>query len=864
MIRAAAVLCLAVSAAGQGFAYTYGKLAQARAGQAAIVLRDGDVLLVGGEDNGHALASAALYDPATQTFSPTGSMTTPRLHPQAQPLPDGRVLVMGGGAPGAALTSEIYDPAAGTFAPGPSLPVSLSGIVTTQLSDGRIFLAGVENCEGDPSVPCAAPIYIFNPRTLLFSPAGALPLAVEGEAAVTLADGNILLYSGFPAFAGPTSPLNQFQIFDPARGKTGTGNGPPGSAVAWGAATRLHDGTVLICGGANHQTGFDKACELFKASGASVTFTASPMLVGRNRETMTLLSDGRVLVAGGGNAVSPDAELYDPAAQTFSSAGNFNTERQDFTASLLPGGSVLFAGGEAAGPQGPALASAELFSPAPAAPTFSLSASPSLVTVNTSSAATFQITASADAGFSSSVALTCGGNSSIQCVFAPAMVSPAASSVLTVTGFDLSQGGLVKFDVNGSSGSLQYTLPLEIALEPPLPTLSPGALSFGDEMVGQKSGSQTVSLANAGEGTLHIARIATSGDFTEANNCPTGLADGAPACSITVVFAPSAPGARSGTLTIADDAPFSPQAVQLSGIGEDPPAPAVALAPPALQFGQQTVGASSAARNVTLTNSGNISLAVSFISITGPFTQTNDCSAALNPGATCTVAVVFEPSMAGNATGALTIADNAPASPQTVALSGTATSTTPVIIQPAPSSSTTATVSAGQTASYNLQLSSSSGFAGAVALTCSGAPPGATCSAHPATLTLGALPGQSSGQSMVTISVSTSGGAGAALPPSPHPPPPLWPWLGLLSLPLVFALMDRRWRPCLRIRAHAPVGGMVVALVFALALVLAACGGGSTNPPLRSLTPAGSYTLSLTAVAAGATVGSTQLMLIVR
>jgi hypothetical protein len=81
---------------------------------------------------------------------------------------------------------------------------------------------------------------------------------------------------------------------------------------------------------------------------------------------------------------------------------------------------------------------------------------------------------------------------------------------------------------------------------------------------------------------------------------------------------------------------------------------------------------------VTLTNSGNQSLTISGISVSGDFGQTNNCGATLAPSAACQISISFVPTATGNRGGALSINDNASDSPQTVALSGPTTTGTPV------------------------------------------------------------------------------------------------------------------------------------------------------------------------------------------
>jgi hypothetical protein len=102
----------------------------------------------------------------------------------------------------------------------------------------------------------------------------------------------------------------------------------------------------------------------------------------------------------------------------------------------------------------------------------------------------------------------------------------------------------------------------------PMAGLSPSALSFASQPVGSTSAAQTVTLSNTGTGAVSVSNIAISGDFAQTNTCGSSVAAGA-ICIISVTFTPTAAGSRSGTLTVTDDAPGSPQTVRLSGTGTD-------------------------------------------------------------------------------------------------------------------------------------------------------------------------------------------------------------------------------------------------------------------------------------------------------
>ncbi len=228
------------------------------------------------------------------------------------------------------------------------------------------------------------------------------------------------------------------------------------------------------------------------------------------------------------------------------------------------------------------------------------------------------------------------------------------------------------------NGPLSDAFVAEIAPAPgPAVSLSPSSLTFASQLVGTTSAAQTVTLTNSGTATLNITSIAitgaNSGDFGQTNTCGASVAAGAN-CTLSVTFTPSVSGSRTASVTLTDDAAGSPQAVSLTGTGSVP-APAVSLSPASLTFASQTVGTTSAAQVVTLTNTGTATLNITSIAITGTnsgdFAQTNTCGASVAAGANCTISVTFTPSAAGSRTASVTITDDASDSPQAVSLTGT-------------------------------------------------------------------------------------------------------------------------------------------------------------------------------------------------
>ena len=223
----------------------------------------------------------------------------------------------------------------------------------------------------------------------------------------------------------------------------------------------------------------------------------------------------------------------------------------------------------------------------------------------------------------------------------------------------------------------------------PVATLSASALSFGSITVGNTSGPQTLTVTSGGGQALSLNTISISGadpsDFSKTDTCqtPTVLQPGK-FCSITVTFAPAATGPRQATLSLTDNAPDSPQLIQLtgSGVAPPPPAPAVTLVPSAVSFPTTTVGTTAGPLAVTLTNSGTASLNISAVTLggnnSGDFSiATNTCAGAIAAKANCTFAVTFTPLAASTRTAAISITDDATDSPQSVQLTGTGSTPPP-------------------------------------------------------------------------------------------------------------------------------------------------------------------------------------------
>jgi hypothetical protein len=203
-------------------------------------------------------------------------------------------------------------------------------------------------------------------------------------------------------------------------------------------------------------------------------------------------------------------------------------------------------------------------------------------------------------------------------------------------------------------------------------SLTPASMTFLTQLIGTNSNSQPATLTNTGTSAVNITNIATSANYSQTNNCPTSLA-AAGTCTINVVFTPTKAGAITGTLTVTDSAPNSPQTAALTGTGT-----VMSFSPTSLNFGTLTKGTASQPQTITVTNIGPTSISISKISITGSrvtsFSETNNCPispSTLPSNANCTISVTFTPQLKGALNADVTLLDTGGGSPQNVPIAGT-------------------------------------------------------------------------------------------------------------------------------------------------------------------------------------------------
>jgi hypothetical protein len=263
------------------------------AGYTATLLKNGKVLLVGGllVLNGGIqtdLATAELWDPNTGLWTAAGSLAMARRNHTATLLSDGRVLIAGGivdnanGTISLLATAEVYDPATATWSSTGSMNKARALHTATLLNSGKVLVAGGDGLSGTAE--------LYDPMFSGWQSTGNLLGTRTEHRASLLNDGRVLITGGVGgAF---NDDLMTSEIYDPTT-EIWSATGSFGSSRTEGfTLVRLNDGRLLIAGGGTAEAElYDPATGVWSATGSMGT--------NRDYHSATVLVDGRVLVAGG-------------------------------------------------------------------------------------------------------------------------------------------------------------------------------------------------------------------------------------------------------------------------------------------------------------------------------------------------------------------------------------------------------------------------------------------------------------------------------------------------------------------------------------------------------------------------------------
>lgn len=206
--------------------------------------------------------------------------------------------------------------------------------------------------------------------------------------------------------------------------------------------------------------------------------------------------------------------------------------------------------------------------------------------------------------------------------------------------------------------------------------LNPLFINFGATNVNATSAAQNITVSNTGGAQIPLGTAAVSGDFRISANTCGAVLKASTGCTVGIVFAPTASGSRSGTFTITGNGDLLTAA--LSGRGVLPATDT--LAPASLSFAPQPLGTSSSVQRVTLTNTGDAALTLIAAKTTGDFIVVNSCGNSLAGHSSCSIGVIFQPTILGAAAGTLTVSDEYRA--QNVTLSGSGVAPAGVSLSP--------------------------------------------------------------------------------------------------------------------------------------------------------------------------------------
>jgi hypothetical protein len=337
-----------------------------RSGHLGVSLANGRVLVAGGFNASFDFVNGSeLYDPAAGTWQLTGGLNIQRQSATATLLQNGKVLAAGGAGHTFLSSVELFDPGTGNWTLTGSMHDVRWIAAAVLLPNGKVLEAGGST---NGSIAGIRGAELYDPASGNWAATGSMTNERCAFTLTLLPNGKVLAAGGF----GPNGALATAELYDPATGAwtpTGSLQTSRGSLTA----TLLSNGKVLVAGGtdffaaASSSPPIDptrSSAEIFDPATGTWTPTGS-MGQPRQTHTATLLPSGKVLVAGGvnyfGGVFPTSAELFDPAAGKWSPTFPLVSGRQDHIAALLPDGNVLIAGGFNSADTGP---STELFDPA--------------------------------------------------------------------------------------------------------------------------------------------------------------------------------------------------------------------------------------------------------------------------------------------------------------------------------------------------------------------------------------------------------------------------------------------------------------------------------------------------------------------
>jgi hypothetical protein len=649
-----------------------------RAYHSSTLLPDGRALVCGGKHlyDGTVHASCAAYTQSSNSFSDVATMLTARFKHTATLLPGGKVVIIGGeNASGTALQQieaiDAYDAAISTTG---AMVTARAHHAMTMLADGRVLHNGGSNASGT-----LAASEIYNPQSSTYTATGAMTSGRTGHTSTLLQNGKVLVTGGgyISGLPGQTTfvYLATAELFDPA---TGSYTAVPGSMISARSshtATLLSNGKVLLAGGQNAGSTALNSAELFDPLTNSFTATGA-LSSARTGHRAIMLTTGNVLFTGGvsaSNQTLSSTELYNPTTGQFSAGNAMNSPRSSHAMTVTAGGRVLITGGYHSN----ALSSTEMYNPV-SGMFYSVD---SMLTARTNhTAVTLQ----------NGKVLVAGGYDGSNYLDSTELFDPVAESFVTSAAMAnrrqylrsvLLADGRVLLS-GGRSAATTYVGTSELfdpastisaqRLKPVISEVSSsaaGVISFkGSTLTGDsEAGSGSTNNSSVAVPVLQLQKLDSGAIF---NVMPLS----------TINWSPTQFNLAESSLTTLVSGQYQ-ATIAASGISSKAWTvqlmPLSSVSPATYNFGSVNSGSSSAAYLYTVSNPGLRSLSITGISVGGAYSaafvkEDDTCSSTvLTPLSSCHFKLYFRPQSAGVQSADITVNSNSAAGPATATATGT-------------------------------------------------------------------------------------------------------------------------------------------------------------------------------------------------
>jgi hypothetical protein len=311
------------------------------------VLPNGKVLVTGGGGPNFA----ELYDPVAATWSLVQGLPNsglPKERHSSTLLPNGTVLIVGGVDSSNTSMSKtwLFDPTTNLLLAGPNTATVHAGHTATTLANGKVVIAGGD-CTFGSALCNSGSTEIYDVTANAFTSLAPMPIPVKHAAAALIGANKIFVAGGISG-----SVKSDAQVYDASTNSWRVLSTTLASPRLYHTATALQDGRVLVIGGYSAQAGSGgrwDSSDIYNPATDKISQGPS-MQTKRFTHTATLLVDGRVLVTGGSGALNDDTstksvEYFDPKSNQWLESCELLQARGGHTAALLQDGSLLISGG---------------------------------------------------------------------------------------------------------------------------------------------------------------------------------------------------------------------------------------------------------------------------------------------------------------------------------------------------------------------------------------------------------------------------------------------------------------------------------------------------------------------------------------